>query len=39
MNLPKAEIHAFDIDSESRDLTLQMASLNGVLDRVKLKKI
>lgn len=38
MNLPKAEIHAFDIDSESRDLTLQMASLNGVLDRVKVKK-
>lgn len=38
MCLPNAEIYAYDIDSEARELTLQMASLNGVLDRVKVKK-
>lgn len=38
MCLPNAEIYAYDIDSEARELTLQMASLNGVLHRVKVKK-
>ena len=33
--IPNAEIHAFDIDSEARDLTLKMATLNGVSERVK----
>ncbi len=35
--LPNAEIYAYDIDSEARELTSKMASLNGVSERVFIK--
>ena len=38
LRLPNAEILAYDIDSEARDLTLEMATLNGVSERVFINK-
>lgn len=38
ISLPNAEIYAYDIDSEARELTSKMASLNGVSERVFVKK-
>ena len=38
IRLPNAEILAYDIDSEARDLTLKMATLNGVSERVFINK-
>ena len=38
IRLPNAEILAYDIDSEARDLTLEMATLNGVSERVFINK-
>ena len=38
IRLPNAEILAYDIDSEARDLTLEMAILNGVSERVFINK-
>jgi precorrin-6B methylase 2 len=34
MRLPHAEVHAFDTDSNARQLCAEMARLNGVADRV-----
>ena len=38
ISLPNVDIYAYDIDSEARKLTLEMASINGVSDRVFVKK-
>lgn len=37
ISLPNVDIYAYDVDSEARKLTLKMASINGVSDRVFVK--
>ncbi|MEL7517174.1 MAG: hypothetical protein AAFV87_03945 [Pseudomonadota bacterium] len=38
LRLPKAEIHAFDVDAHARQLCQRMADLNGVSDRLHLRE-